>query len=70
MFEKTRDDGSAGTVLVQQYEKTQLGGPAGPQTPPDLRGGAAPTPPNMSASGLRRFRIFNGRSRIFNGNAH
>ena len=45
--------------------------PAPPETPGFTWGGSAPThPPNMSASGLRRFRIFNGRSRIFNGNAH
>ena len=42
-----------------------------PQTPQIYVGGLRPpTPPNMSASGLRRFRIINGRPRIFNGRSH
>jgi len=42
-----------------------------PQTPPDLRGGGPPPHPPQYV-GLRppAFRIFNGRSRILNGNAH
>ena len=44
-------------LLVWQYEKTQLGGPAGPQTPRIYVGGLLPPPhpTKMSASGVFRY---------------
>ena len=47
IFPRTFQTSKPPQILVRHYEKTQLGGPAGPPPdPPDLRGGAPPpTPP-------------------------